>query len=112
MELSAPTGKYFFKDGFLKKKIILSREYVLLKGYGEGLNFYGWIVLHRGDIGTISKYGSCAKVMYQGWVENGKIMKYKSFDGGQVTCSKTATGTYVVTFPSGISIPIGDFILE
>lgn len=109
MSLSAPTGKYFFEDGILKDEIILSREYVLLKGYGEGSNFYGWIVMHRGDIGTVSKYGSCAKVMYQGWVENGVIKRYKSFDGGKLTCSRTATGTYRVSFPSGVSIQPYDY---
>lgn len=109
MQLSAPTGKYFFEDGLLKSSILLSREYVLLKGYGEGANFYGWIVMHRGDIGTVSKYGSCAKVMYQGWVENGVIRRYKSFDGGKLTCSKTATGTYEVSFPTSVSIPINDY---
>lgn len=109
MQLSAPTGKYFFEDGLLKSSILLSREYVLLKGYGEGTNFYGWIVMHRGDIGTVSKYGSCAKVMYQGWVENGVIKRYKSFDDGKPTCSRTATGTYQISFPSGVSIPINDY---
>lgn len=109
MSFSAPMGKYFFEDGLLKSSITLSRECVVLKGYGERSTFYGWIVIHRSDIGTTSKYGSCSKVMYQGWVENGSLIRYKSFDEGKLTCSRTGTGTYVVNFPSGVSIPTNHY---
>lgn len=109
MSLAAPAGKYFFEDGQLKNKIELSREYVILKGYGEGTKFYGWIVVHRGDIGTVNKYGSCSKVMYQGWFEKGRLLRYKSFDEGQLCCRFIDTGTYEISFPAGVTIPVEDF---
>lgn len=109
MSIEAPAGKYFFEDGLLKKQIILSREYIILKGYGEGSAFYGWIVIHRGDLGTTQKYGFGAKVLYEGWVEGGRLVKYKSFEGGMLTCRQSAAGTYEVSFPSGTSVPVGDY---
>lgn len=109
MSLAAPAGKYFYEDGQLKRKLVLSREYVILKGYGEGTKFYGWIVVHRGDIGTVNRYGSCSKVLYQGWVENGRMLKYKSFDEGMLSCRWSAPGTYEVSFPPGVTIPVEDY---
>lgn len=99
--LDAPDGKYFFEDGILKSKITFSREVVELLGYGDNTTFFGWIVIGRHDIGTVNKYGSCAKVIYSGVVNsNGSMAKYKSYDGGEVTAKRTGLGTYQVSFPA------------
>ena len=114
MSLSAPTGKYFFEDGILKKEITLSREYVMLKGYGEGNNFYGWIVIHRGNIGTEARYGREQKVLAQGIVtgtSSGASISYKAFDGGTLTVSRLSEGRYQINFPSAWKLIVGSYIV-
>ncbi len=114
MSLSAPTGKYFFEDGLLKKEITLSREYVVMKGYGEGDNFYGWIVIHRGNIGTESGYGRELKVLAQGIVtgtSSSASINYKSFDNGTLTVNRLREGRYQINFPAAWKLKIGGYIV-
>lgn len=101
--INAPSGKYFYEDGLLKSKLTFDREVVELLGYGDENTFYGWIVLNRVNIGTSSRYGSCAKVMYEGVVQaNGSLSRFKSFDGGKITVSKQATGRYIISLPASL----------
>lgn len=64
--LKAPGGKYFYENGKARSQIIVSRECVVLLGYGTPTTFYGWIVLARVDVYTNGTYGSPLKVIYQG----------------------------------------------
>ena len=64
--LKAPDGKYFFESGKARTQIIVSRECLVLLGYGTPTTFYGWIVLARVDVYTNGTYGSPLKVLYQG----------------------------------------------
>lgn len=114
MSLSAPTGKYFFEDGLLKNAITLSREYVVMKGYGEGDNFYGWIVIHRGNIGTESKYGRELKVLAQGIItgtSSGASINYKAFDNGTLTVSRLGEGRYQINLPSTWKLKADGYIV-
>lgn len=64
--LKAPSGKYFYENGKARTQIIVSRECLVLLGYGTPSTFYGWIVLARVDVYTNGTYGSPLKVIYQG----------------------------------------------
>ena len=64
--LKAPSGKYFYENGKARSQIIVSRECLVLLGYGTPTSFYGWIVLARVDVYTKGTYGSPLKVIYQG----------------------------------------------
>lgn len=64
--LKAPSGKYFYENGKARTQIIVSRECLVLLGYGTPTTFYGWIVLARVDVYTNGTYGSPLKVIYQG----------------------------------------------
>ena len=47
--INVPTGenKYFFENGKQSNRLQIFQECVVLKGFGEGDTFYGWIVLSR-----------------------------------------------------------------
>lgn len=64
--LKAPTGKYFYENGKARTQIIMSRECLVLAGYGTPTTFYGWVVLARVDVYTEGSYGAPLKVLYQG----------------------------------------------
>lgn len=64
--LKAPSGKYFYENGKARTQIIVSRECLVLLGYGTPSTLYGWIVLARVDVYTNGTYGSPLKVLYQG----------------------------------------------
>ena len=102
---TAPNGKYFFEDGLLKRNITLNKECVVLKGYGSETEFYGWLVLNRVDVGTTNQYGRVQKVLATGIVTgsaSGASIKYKTFDGGKMTVTRTNKGIYAVELPWGI----------
>lgn len=102
----APSGKYFFEDGLLKKSITLSREMVELMGYGDSDTFFGWIVFRRIDIGTDYRYGRCKKVLAEGhavisYNSSSKVWKrnlyYTTFDGSTITLTRNGVGNYRLT---------------
>ena len=102
VELSAPTGKYFFEDGVAKNKISLSRELVELMGYGDASTFYGYIVLNRINLMTTAKYGRKLNVLAQGIVTGtnvGASIRYKTFDGTSMSANRGGeVGVYNVSF--------------
>lgn len=103
VDISAPSGKYFFEDGISKSKIALSREVVELMGYGDSSNFYGYIVLNRINFMTTSKYGRKLNVLAQGRVtgtNSGASIVYKTFDGSEMSVSRGNEGRYTVYFSS------------
>ena len=100
-QLNAPSGKYFYEDGVQKSNIKLSREAVELLGYGDTNSFYGWIVLKRIDLGTVSRYGHHMKMLAVGRVTgtaSGATISYHSFDGTTLTVSRGGTGVYTVSW--------------
>lgn len=102
MTISAPSGKYFFEDGIQKSSITFSRELIELLGYGDSSTFFGWIVINRRDIMTSGKYGSYQQVLANGIVTlsgTTPYLKYKTFDGGSISVSRTAVGRYTVYLP-------------
>lgn len=66
VKLKAPTGKYFYENGKARTQIMMSRECLVLAGYGTPTTFYGWVVLARVDVYTEGSYGAPLKVLYQG----------------------------------------------
>lgn len=111
---SAPTGKYFFEDGIMKKSIHLSRECVELMGYGTETQFYGWIVLNRINLGTNAKYGRKLNVLAQGIVSgysSGASINCKAFDDSTLTVSRLGEGQYRVYFPSAWGLTAGNYIV-
>ncbi|KAA6322784.1 hypothetical protein EZS27_027706, partial [termite gut metagenome] len=46
MDITAPSGKYFYEDGRSKSSLSFSREVVELLGYGDNATFFGWIVVN------------------------------------------------------------------
>lgn len=104
MKISAPSGKYFFEDGIGKSTLSFSREVIELLGYGDNVNFFGWIVLNRRDIMTASKYGEYGKILATGVVQSTKttaIIGYHTFDGTKsLSVTRLARGKYRIYFPS------------
>lgn len=102
-EISAPTGKYFYEDGLQKDKLQFSREVIELLGYGDDTTFFGWIVIGRHDIATVSRYGREFKVLAMGEVtgtKSGASIKYHTFDGSTLSVSRSGTGNYLITHSS------------
>ena len=102
-QLTAPDGKYFYEDGIQKSKLKLSREAVELLGYGDSNSFYGWIVLKRIDLGTVSRYGHGMKMLAVGRVTSkmsSATISYHTFDGTTMAVEKVSgeTGIYKVTW--------------
>jgi hypothetical protein len=114
IKYTAPSGKYFYEDGIAKESISLSRECVELMGYGTSSTFYGWIVLNRVDLMTTARYGRQLKVLAMGIVtgtSSGASVSYKSFDGGELSVSRSDTGTYKVTIPSSWGLQAGSYLV-
>lgn len=102
MTIYAPSGQYFFEDGIQKSSITFSRELVELLGYGDSSTFFGWIVINRRDIMTSGKYGNYQQVLANGIVTlsgTSASLRYKAFDGGYMSVSRTAVGRYTVYLP-------------
>lgn len=103
MDLTAPSGKWFFEDGIKKSKISFSRELVELLGYGDDKTFFGWIVINRRDVGCDYRYGFYQQVLAHGVVTcnstTSASIKYKTFDGLTMSVSKSGTGNFYVYMP-------------
>lgn len=103
MDISAPTGKWFYEDGIQKRTISFSRELIELLGYGDDQTFYGWIVVNRRDVMCDGKYGQFQQVLAQGTVTCNSTtsvsLKYKTFDGTTMSVSRSSTGRFYVYMP-------------
>ena len=101
--INAPSGKYFFEDGISKKRITINREVIELLGYGTQTTFYGWIVLARNNLMTKYGYGRRLNVLAYGRTNNYSMNAsyYKTWDGKTIKMTKSGTGIYVITLPSG-----------
>ncbi|WP_416998923.1 interleukin-like EMT inducer domain-containing protein [Alistipes indistinctus] len=115
MDLSAPSGKYFYEDGIAKTKISFSRELVELLGFGDDKTFYGWIVTNRRDVMCANYYGFYQQIIAQGSVTcskantRGVTMKYKTFDGKSLQVTHTSQGFFTVYMPW--SIPVDNYMV-
>jgi hypothetical protein len=110
VQVSAPSGKYFYENGKAVDLLKFSREAVELIGYGDSATFYGWIVLNRTDLMTESKRGSLQKVLAQGTVivskpANVPIAKitYKTYDNSTMSVNRLGVGQYQVLHTIGNS---------
>ncbi len=101
-KITAPSGKYFYEDGITKSTLKLSREAVELLGYGDASNFYGWVVLKRIDLGTVSRYGHHMKMLASGRVtgssRRGASVSYHTFDGTTMSVTRGDTGVYTLSW--------------
>lgn len=100
-KITAPSGKYFYEDGITKSTLKLSREAVELLGYGDANNFYGWVVLKRIDLGTVSRYGHHMKMLASGRVtgsSSGASVSYHTFDGTTMSVTRDDTGIYTLSW--------------
>lgn len=109
MDISAPSGKYFYEDGIAKSRIQFSREVIELLGYGDNVTFFGWIVLNRHNIMTDSRYGKTIKILAQGRVtgtSSSASITYKTFDNTSMSVSRIGEGKYRVYYSSlwGLSL--------
>ena len=97
----------FYEDGQKKKSITVSRQCVILKGYGTDTVFLGYIVVKRIDLAPISSYGMTAKCLAMGVIgsnstQNGVVFgtaNYVTFDGSKLTGSRVETGVYRINIP-------------
>lgn len=99
---TAPAGQYFYENGTTSTTLKMSREVIELMGYGSATQFYGWIVLNRRDLYTSGRYGKFQQVLANGIVTlSGTTvsLKYKTYDGGTISVSRTAVGKYTVYLP-------------
>ena len=100
-KITAPSGKYFYEDGITKSTLKLSREAVELLGYGDASNFYGWVVLKRIDLGTVSRYGHHMKMLASGRVtgsSSGASVSYHTFDGSTMSVTRDDIGIYTLSW--------------
>ena len=100
-KITAPSGKYFYEDGVTKSTLKLSREAVELLGYGDAINFYGWVVLKRIDLGTVSRYGHHMKMLASGRVtgsSSGASVSYHTFDGSEMSVTRDDIGVYTLSW--------------
>lgn len=107
------SGMYFFEDGLKKTELQMWRECVVLKGYGEGDTFYGWIVLQRLNIGTDKQYGRQLNILAQGMVtgtSSGSSISAKTCDGSKLSVSGSG-GKYTVTMPSSWGLTSSNYIV-
>lgn len=78
VKMVAPEGKYFFDNGEQYSSILISRETLILLGYGDDTTFFGWIVLARVLTATENVYGRPIGVMYAGIINPFKSIPIES----------------------------------
>ena len=107
-KFKAPTGMYFYEAGLKRSSITLSRQCVLLKGYGTASKFLGWIVVARIDLAPTHYYGRDLKCLAMGTVTGGDgnthptSISYSTFEqnANELTVSRLDTGRYKITIPT------------
>jgi len=117
----SPTTQFFFENGLAKTDLrILSREFVELLGIGEGNTFRGWLVLNRGRIESVGKYGKAQTTMAYGTIRytgNGTShscsLVYKTYDGSAITahCVTAVEGKYQINIPSAWGFSASDYMV-
>ncbi len=107
VKMLAPEGKYFFENGEQYSSIMISRETLVLLGYGDDTTFFGWIVLARVLTATENVYGRPIGVIYAGIVNPfnpaNPFEKVYSADkdasgiSPQIAYERSETGKYRIT---------------
>ena len=110
----AESGYYFYEDGVKKESITISREIVVLKGYGTSSKFLGWIVMSRTDLYTTRSYGRYARVLAMGKVvwsnSDYSLGTYITYDLSTITIEKVATGKVRVNIPADWNVESGKLV--
>lgn len=106
VKMLAPEGKYFFENGEQYSSITMSRETLVLLGYGDDTTFFGWIVLARVLTATENVYGRPIGVIYAGIINPFKSIPIESAYSADmdvsgatpnITFTKSGTGKYRIT---------------
>lgn len=109
---NAPEGKYFYEDGLKRSKLTLSRQCVILKGFGTDKEFWGYIVVKRIDIVPKRSYGREIKCLAFGTVQYGsnglEMTVNKTYDGRTMSCERLGTGVYKVSIPLEWNVASGE----
>ena len=108
----APSGKYFYEEGMKRSSITVSRQCVILKGYGTASTFLGYIVVKRIDLAPTRSYGRELKCLAMGMITgaaNNVSISYQTFENNAnaLTVSKVSTGIYTVNIPTAWNIQSG-----
>ena len=109
----APSGMFFYEDGRKRTSIEVSRQCVILKGYGTASTFFGYIVVRRIDLAPTRSYGRELKCLGFGTIvyDNSAVtVSYKTFDGKTLTASRTGQGVYELSIPSDWNIEAGELL--
>lgn len=109
---NAPSGKYFYEAGIKRSSIRVSRQCVILKGYGMSNTFWGYIVVKRIDLATERSYGRETKCLAYGKIvfnssNNSISLTATTFDGSTLTATRNGEGEYQVSIPSSWRIVSG-----
>ena len=115
-QTTAPADLCFYEDGQKKKTITVSRQCLLLKGYGTDTVFLGYIVLRRIDLAPQRSYGMEAKCLAMGVIGSNSAQDgvtfgsgdYVTFDGSALTGSLVECGVYKVDIPDQWNIQASD----
>ena len=113
---NADSGYYFYEDGVKKTSITISREVVVLKGYGTSSTFLGWIVVSRTDLYTTKAYGRYARVLAMGKVvfsssgTSYSMGTYKCYDLTTLSVSRLAQGKVQVNIPAAWNVESGKLV--
>ena len=113
---NADNGYYFYEDGVKKTSIIISRELVVLKGYGTSSRFLGWIVVSRTDLYTTKAYGRYARVLAMGkvnfsWSDSAYSMgTYQCYDLTDIFVTRLSQGKVQVTIPTAWNVESGKLV--
>lgn len=110
---NAPSGMFFYEDGRKRSSIEVSRQCVILKGYGTASSFFGYIVVRRIDLVPTRSYGRDLKCLGCGTIvyDNSAVtLSYKTFDGETLTASRTDQGVYELSIPSDWNVEAGELL--
>lgn len=103
VDITAPTGKYFFEDGRTHQSLSTSYEVVELLGWGTSSGFQGWIVMNRVMFRTNYGHGRRLHPLAFGRVtgtNSGASLKYWSYDGQTLSVQRNSTGKYTLYIPN------------
>lgn len=104
VEITAPTGKYFYQDGHTLSTLTTSYEVVELLGFGNTATFGGWIVLNRTLYRTNYGHGRnlCPLAMgtITGTASGASLSNFDTFDGSTLSVTRLSTGKYKLTIPN------------
>ena len=113
---NADNGYYFYEDGVKKTSITISRELVVLKGYGTSSRFLGWIVVSRTDLYTTKAYGRYARVLAMGKVNFSSsntaysMGTYQCYDLTSISVTRLSQGKVQVTIPTAWNVESGKLV--